>query len=279
MSTASRERPRPRLAVFKFCCCDGCQLQVLNLEDELLEVARLFEIVYFNEASSRRDSGPFDIALIDGSVATPDDARRIAWVRERSRVLMTIGSCATAGGIQALRNWADVQEWKRAIYPSPDYVASLSTSTPISEHVRVDFEMWGCPIDKGQLLQVLKDVWAGVQPRLPAHSVCLECKRRGNVCVLVARGMPCMGPVTRTGCGAICPAMSRDCYSCFGPAEPSVGPGTPPNTTSLAGHFRDELHLIPLDVVRRFRGINGYVEPFRKESDVWERGDDPHHPR
>jgi sulfhydrogenase subunit delta len=249
---------------------------VLSLEDELLEIGRRFDIVYFNEASSRRDTGPFDVALIDGSVATPDAAEQIAWVRERAKVLITIGACATAGGIQALRNWGSVEAWKRAVYPRPEYVASLATSTPISAHVHVDFEIWGCPIDKGQLLSVLKDLLAGVQPRLPAHSVCLECKRRGNVCVLVAKGMPCMGPVTRTGCGALCPAMLRECYGCFGPAEPGLGPGTPPNTTSLARHFHQELQLIPLDVVRRFRGINGNAEPFRKESDGWERRDDAH---
>ena len=270
---------RPKLAVFKFCCCDGCQLQVLSLDDELLELGELFDIAYFNEASSRRDPGPYDVALIDGSIAVPEDVSRIAWVRAQSRVLITIGACATAGGIRALRNWGDVERWKRSVYPRPDQVAALSTSTPISEHVHVDIELWGCPIDKQQLLHVLKDVHAGVQPRLPAHSVCLECKRRGHVCVLVAQGQPCMGPVARTGCGAICPGLQRDCYSCFGPVEPGkTGPGLPPNTPSLARHFHRELGLIPIDVVRRFRGINGYTTPFQKESDVWERGARPDDP-
>ena len=156
--------------------------------------------------------------------------------------------------------------------PRPEYVASLSTSTPISEHIRVDFELWGCPIDKGQLLTLLTDLLAGVDPRLPAHSVCLECKRQGHVCVMVARGIPCLGPVTRTGCGAICPGMGRDCYGCFGPAEGFTrGPGHPPNTTSLAKQFHEELNLIPVEVVRRFRGINGYVGPFKAESDAWEK--------
>ncbi len=271
-TTRSERARRPKLAVFKFASCDGCQLSVLNLEDELLTLGQVLEITYFPEASSRMEEGPYDIGLVEGSVSTPEDVRRITRIREQCRTLITIGACATAGGIQALRNWADVEVFKRAVYPSPAYVASLSTSTPIAEHVRVDVELWGCPIDKGQLLSVLTDLLAGIQPRLPAHSVCLECKRRGIVCVMVARGVPCLGPVTRTGCGAICPSMGRDCYGCFGPAEGgSRGPGFPPNTTSLARRFHDGLQVIPVEVVRRFRGINGYVRPFRDEGDEWER--------
>lgn len=262
---------RPKVAVFKFASCDGCQLSVLNLEDELLALGQVLDLAYFPEASSHFGEGPFDVALVEGSISTPEDARRVLRVREQAKVLITIGACATAGGIQALRNWADVEAFKQAVYPSPQYVVSLSSSTPISEHVRVDFELWGCPIDKGQLLQVLTDLLAGVALHLPAHSVCLECKRRGHVCVMVARGVPCLGPVTRTGCGAICPGMGRDCYGCFGPAEGiPVGAGHPPNTASLAKRFHEDLHLIPIEVVRRFRGINGYVTPFRNESNAWE---------
>ncbi len=262
---------RPRLAVYKFASCDGCQLSVLNLEDELLALGQALDLAYFPEASSRMGKGPFDIVLVEGSITTPEDARRIAIVREQAKVLITIGACATAGGIQALRNWTDVEAFKQAVYPSPDYIHSLSTSTPIAEHVRVDYELWGCPIDKEQLLRVITDLLAGVRPHLPTHSVCLECKRQGNVCVLVAKGVPCLGPVTKTGCGAICPRMGRDCYGCFGPAEgASLGPGRPPNTASLAGHFHRDLHLIPVEVVRRFRDINGYVQPFKTESEAWE---------
>ncbi|MDK2744486.1 MAG: hypothetical protein NDI90_16425 [Nitrospira sp. BO4] len=265
------ERRRPSLAVFKFASCDGCQLSILNLEEDLLAVGQALDIAYFPEASSDMKPGPYDIALVEGSITTAEDAHRILSVRKQANVLITIGACATAGGIQALRNWADVEAFKRTVYPSPEYIQSLSTSTPISEHVHVDFELWGCPIDKGQLLRIVTDLVAGVQPRLPADSVCLECKRRGNVCVLVARGIPCLGPVTRTGCGAICPSMGRDCYGCFGPSEGArKGPGLPPNTASLANHFHGELQLIPVEVMRRFRGINGYVLPFRAESDLWE---------
>jgi coenzyme F420-reducing hydrogenase gamma subunit len=272
VATGRRRRARrPRIGVFKFASCDGCQLSVLNLEDELLALGQAVDLAYFPEASSRLGRGPFDVALVEGSITTPADARRIGRVRQEAATLVTIGACATAGGIQALRNWSRVEAFKQVVYPSPDYVESLGRSTPIAEHVRVDFELWGCPIDKGQLLRVIVDLLGGVRPQLPTHSVCLECKRRGHVCVLVAKGIPCLGPVTRTGCGAICPGLGRDCYGCFGPAEGTrPGPGYPPNTASLGRHFRDGLRLLPLDVMRRFRGINGYAGPFRTEGEAWE---------
>ena len=267
----TKKAVRPTLGVFKFASCDGCQLSILNMEDDLLALGQVLDIAYFPEASSDMRAGPYDIALVEGSITTPEDAHRILSVREQAKVLITIGACATAGGIQALRNWADVEAFKQVVYPSPQYIKSLSTSTPISEHVRVDFELWGCPIDKKQLLSVLTDLLAGVQPRLPTHPVCVDCKRRGIVCVMVAKGIPCLGPVTRTGCGAICPSMGRDCYGCFGPAEGAIqGPGLPPNTTSLAKEFHHGLQLIPVEVLRRFRGINGSVKPFREESQAWE---------
>lgn len=269
---ATKKAARPRLAVFKFASCDGCQLSILNLEEDLLALGRMLDIAYFPEASSDMKPGPYDIGLVEGSITTAEDVHRILTVRQQTKVLITIGACATAGGIQALRNWADVEAFKQVVYPSPEYIQSLSTSTPISEHVQVDFELWGCPIDRGQLLRVITDLIAGVQPRLPADSVCLECKRRGNVCVLVAKGMPCLGPVTRIGCGAICPGLGRDCYGCFGPSEGArKGPGLPPNTASLAKHFHGGLQLIPIEIMRRFRGINGYVSPFLAESHAWEK--------
>ncbi|RMH33630.1 MAG: hypothetical protein D6690_11825 [Nitrospirae bacterium] len=272
-----RQGTKPRLAVMKFASCDGCQLSILNMEDELLSLGTVLDIAYFPEASSRRLAGPYDITFVEGSISMPEDVQRLADIRQRTTWLITIGACATAGGIQALRNWADAEEWKRAIYPHPDYIRSLSTSTPISEHVKVDFEVWGCPIDKRQLLRVLTDIIGGVRPRLPHHSVCLECKRQRQVCVLVAKGEPCLGPVTQTGCGAICPGMARACYGCFGPAEgPVAAPGAPPNTHALAQQFHRSLGLIPVEVIRRFRGINGYLQPFREESHAWESTEDTH---
>jgi coenzyme F420-reducing hydrogenase gamma subunit len=259
------------MAVYKFASCDGCQLSLLNLEDDLLALGEALDFAYFPEASSRMEEGPYDLVLVEGSISTPEDASRILTVREQTRLLITIGACATAGGIQALRNWTDVESYKQVVYPSPAYIQSLSTSTPISEHVRVDYELWGCPIDKGQLLRLITDLLAGVKPKLPTHSVCIDCKRAGYVCVMVAKGLPCLGPVTRTGCGALCPRMGRDCYGCFGPTEGVAGgPGTPPNTASLAKEFHQGLQLIPVEVLRRFRSINGSIGPFRNESHAWD---------
>lgn len=223
-------RPRSRLAVFKFASCDGCQLSLLSCEDELLAIAEAVDIVYFLEASSRVEPGPYDVSLVEGSITTSEDRQRIQEIRRQSRFLMTIGACATAGGIQALKNWADHEEFLRCVYARPDYISTLETSTAIADHVAVDFELRGCPINHRQLLEVLKSLIAGRKPKTPTHSVCLDCKRRGTVCIEVAQGIPCLGPITHTGCGAICPAYDRGCYGCYGPAAQ-------PNCQSLTEQY------------------------------------------
>lgn len=207
----------PTVAVWKFASCDGCQLTLLDCEDDLLTVAGRVTIAHFLEASSDVQPGPYALSLVEGSISTPEDAERIRAVREQSAVLVTIGACATAGGIQALRNFADVDEFRSVVYASPEYVDTLTTSTPISAHVPVDFELRGCPIDKHQLLEVINAFLAGRRPDTPDTSVCSECKRRGLTCVMVADGTACLGPVTHAGCGALCPAVGRGCYGCFGP--------------------------------------------------------------
>jgi coenzyme F420-reducing hydrogenase gamma subunit len=214
-------RPRPRLAVFKFASCDGCQLSLLDCENELLTVAEAVEIAWFPEASSRLEPGPYDIALVEGSITTPHDAQRILDVRRSARIVVTIGACATAGGIQSLRNWADHEDYLRCVYARPEYISTLATSTPIADHIKVDYELRGCPISRHQLLDVIGALVKGQRPRLPSHSVCLDCKRKGTVCVEVAQGIPCLGPVTHSGCGAICPTYDRGCYGCFGPVSQS----------------------------------------------------------
>jgi len=210
---------KPRLGVFKFASCDGCQLSLLDCEDELLAVAGTVEIGYFLEATRRSLEGNFDLALVEGSISSPEQLEQIHDVRRRSRFLMTIGACATAGGIQALRNWGHVDEFLQAVYARPDYIQTLATSTPISDHVNVDFELRGCPINKYQLLEVITSFLAGRRPRTPNHPLCLDCKRAGIVCVMVAQGVPCLGPITHTGCGVLCPSYHRGCYGCFGPAK------------------------------------------------------------
>ena len=249
---------RPKLAVWKFASCDGCQLTLLNCEDELLALAGAVEIAYFPEATRAVVEGPYDLSLVEGSVTTPDDAQRIQEVRRQSRHLVTIGACATAGGIQALRNFADVEEFRSIVYAHPAYVDTLATSTPIESHVDVDFQLRGCPIDRRQLLEVLAAFLQGRPPRIPAYSVCVECKRRGNVCVTVAHGTPCLGPVTHAGCGALCPTFARGCYGCFGPK------GTP-NTASMASRLTF-LGMPDQDVARVFRTFNAASAPFLAES-------------
>ena len=253
---------RPKLAVWKFASCDGCQLQVLSLEDELLELAGAVEIAHFLEATSATVEGPYDLSLVEGSITTPADAERIREVRRASRRLVTIGACATAGGIQALRNFADVREFASLVYADPDFVATLGTSTPIAAHVAVDFELRGCPIDKRQLLEVLSAYLNERSPRIRSHSVCVECKRRGTVCVMVAHGTPCLGPVTQAGCGALCPAYDRGCYGCFGPMET-------PAAAALSRRMA-ELGTSERDLVRVYRTFYAGAEPFREESEAHE---------
>ncbi|MER6777897.1 MULTISPECIES: oxidoreductase [unclassified Streptomyces] len=209
---------RPRLGVFKLASCDGCQLTLLDCEDELLGIAAELEIAHFPEASSEPAPGPYDLVLVEGSVSTPEHLERIRRIRADARHLVTIGACATAGGVQALRNYADVEGYLATVYAHPEYIETLAASTPISAHVAVDFELRGCPIDRGQLVEVITAFLAGRKPAIPNHSVCFSCKRRGNVCVTVAQGTPCLGPVTHAGCGALCPTYGRGCYGCFGPA-------------------------------------------------------------
>jgi len=252
------------LAVWKFASCDGCQLSLLDCEDELLLLADRVQIAHFLEASSAVLEGPYDISIVEGSITTAHDAERIQEVRRRSRVLITIGACATSGGIQALRNFANVEDFTSIVYASPDYISTLSTSTPISAHVPVDFELNGCPINKQQLLEVIGAHLAGRRPRVRAHSVCVECKRRGTVCVMVAHGTPCLGPVTHAGCGAICPAYDRGCYGCYGPME---SPNEPALSAGMAALGSQEL-----DLVRVYRTFNAGSEAFAKASEAHERG-------
>jgi sulfhydrogenase subunit delta len=265
VSATPAASPRPSLAVWKLASCDGCQLTVLDCQDELLALAAEVDIAHFTEATSTDLPGPYDVSLVEGSVSTPADAQRIRDIRSQSRTLVTIGACATAGGIQALRNFADAAEFTAVVYARPDYVATLATSTPVSSHVQVDFELRGCPIDKRQLIGLLSALLAGRQPRIPGHSVCQECKLRGTACVMVAHGTPCLGPVTQAGCGAICPAFSRGCYGCFGPMET-------PNTAALVPQLR-RLGMSSPDVGRVFATFNAAAEAFLAASKQSEADD------
>jgi coenzyme F420-reducing hydrogenase gamma subunit len=257
---AAEHAEAPTLAVWKFASCDGCQLSLLDCEDELLAVADRVRIAHFLEASRAVAPGPYDVSLVEGSITTAEDAERIHRVREMSRTLVTIGACATAGGVQALRNFADVDEFRSVVYAQPQYVSTLATSTPIAAHVDVDYELHGCPIDRRQLLEVITALLVGRKPNIPAHSVCFECKQRHNVCVVVAHGTPCLGPVTHAGCGALCPAYHRGCYGCFGPMET-------PNAAAQAGLLR-ATGMSEADVARAYRTFNTGAPAFVELSRV-----------
>jgi len=257
---------RKRIAVHKFTSCDGCQLAFLNAGPALLELAQLADIVHFAEAGPVQPLAPVDLAFVEGSISTPEDVARIKAVRQVSRYLVPIGACATAGGIQALRNLADGDAWLAELYTHPEHVRSLATSTPVSAHVPVDLELWGCPVTTRQVMAAARSVLFGVPPADDADKVCLECKRRHAVCVLVAKGEPCLGPVTRTGCGALCPRFGRDCYGCFGPAE-NV------NTEALGRRFRG-LGLVAEEIARRFLVINNDAPAFRDAALHWRGQDD-----
>lgn len=258
MSTAADERRRPSLAIWKFASCDGCQLSLLDLEDELLGLVQALDIFYFLELSRTIVEGPYDISLVEGSVTTPHDIERAKAVRESSAFLVAIGACATAGGIQSLRNYAAVGDYVSAVYAHPSYIASLATSTPISAHVPVDFELHGCPVNRHQLVEVITAYLAGRAPRVPRFSVCQECKAVGNTCVLVASGTPCLGPVTMAGCGAICPSVGRGCFGCFGPSSTA-------NTASLAARLAAD-GAGPADIRRVFRTFTANAPEFERES-------------
>jgi coenzyme F420-reducing hydrogenase gamma subunit len=246
---------KPKVAVHKFSSCDGCQLAFLNLGEALLQAAELVEFTHFAEAGPVNPDAPVDIAFVEGSICTPHDLERIKQVRANTRFLVTMGACATAGGVQALRNLANTREWVAAVYATPAFIHTLDTSTPIAAHVKVDLELWGCPINARQIVGALRALLFGVVPAGEADKVCMECKRKQAVCVMVTSGTPCMGPVTRTGCGALCPSFGRDCYGCYGPAEN-------PNTQALSQRFAG-LGLLPEAVARRFLFINNAAPAFR----------------
>jgi coenzyme F420-reducing hydrogenase gamma subunit len=257
----------PTLAVWKFASCDGCQLTLLDCEDELLLLAAQVRIAYFLEASRAATAGPYDVSLVEGSITTPSDVERIRRIREQSRFLVAIGACATAGGIQALRNLADIEEFRSIVYARPDYVSTLDKSVPISGYVPVDLELPGCPIDRGQLLEVITALLSGRKPDLPVHSVCFECKARGTTCLPVANGTPCLGPVTRAGCGGLCPAYGRGCFGCFGPAESANPHALVPQLIQLG---------MPRTGVRQvFRTFNTAAPAFARAAEEAEVSDDP----
>jgi len=259
MTLTPKLSSKPKVAVYKFSSCDGCQLALLNLEDELLDLAKAADIAYFLEATRTVKSGPYDLGLVEGSVTTPHEAERIKQVRAECKFLIALGTCATAGGIQALRNFTNADEYAKTVYPHPEYLEYLDKATPISEHVEVDLSIWGCPVNKYTVVEVIAALLQNRRPNFPPSPVCLECKRNGTICVLVAQGIPCLGPVVHGGCGALCPANGRGCYGCFGPS--SAG-----NFNSIVSVLQP-LERFPGEAALLLRNFSGYAPAFRKAAD------------
>jgi len=251
---------KPSIAVYKFSSCDGCQLSLLNLEDELLELTDKIEFAFFLEARRRVLPGPYDIGLVEGSVTTEEEIEKIKEIRHDCRFLIALGTCATAGGVQALRNFGDVETFTQKVYAHPEFIQTLPTSSSISDHIPVDSELWGCPVNKYQVVEMITAVLQNRRPNMPQYAVCLECKRRGNVCTMVANGSACLGPITRAGCGAICPSMNRGCYGCFGPL---------PNAEieAFVPHLKAS-ERYPGEAVNLLRTISGYAPKFKEAAEL-----------
>jgi len=270
MAVSNRDKP-VRVGVVKFASCDGCQLAFLDIGPALLDIGVKYQIVEFGEASSNRSpDGPFDILFVEGSISTDDQVQHVRHLRDRTTTLVTIGACATSGGIQALRAWAGndggIAGFVDAVYATPEYIDTLEKSQPVASVVDVDAELRGCPIDTGQLVELLTATAIGRRPQLPSEAVCVACKRAGRVCVMVARGEPCLGPIISTGCGALCPGMARGCYGCFGPRESANG-------TSLSNWFGESLGLSDEQVAAKFAGFTAWAPELREVIDA--RGGPP----
>ncbi len=242
---------RLRIGIFKLSSCDGCQTAFMD-SPSLWE---LCEVVYWLLGTSRRGVKEVDVAFVEGSVYTPEERELVTEVRERAETLVTVGACATSGGIQALRNFMEEKEFL-STYPSPEHLKVLSRSLPVSEVVEVDHEIYGCPVNPRIVESFVVSLVHNRRPQIPQHPLCMECKLRGNVCVLDAYGIPCLGPVVRAGCGALCPAVGRGCYGCFGPFRDA-------NVDSLVSWFR-QLGIGKEEIRRLFQNENAYAPEFRK---------------
>ena len=250
------ERERLRLGVYAFSGCGGCQAVLLDGEGLLLDLAGRFEIVHFAAVGPCAPNTPVDVALVEGSVSTSADVERLRRIRAVSGCLVAVGACAVSGGLQSLRGASrDGERWPADLYPQPEWLDLLDAPVPLARHVKVDAVLHGCPIDRRALVDLLCDRLAGVAPRPERRPVCMECKARGVPCLLVARGEPCLGPVTRAGCGALCPQGGRGCYACFGPADLA---NVPALAARLAG-----LGLGEEAIARSFRFVAGDADAFR----------------
>jgi sulfhydrogenase subunit delta len=241
---------KPRVGIFSFTCCEGCGLAVIECENELLDVLNLIDLVEWREGLSEK-AEEIDIALVEGSISTHADVRKLQAIRERAKVLVAIGACAATGGLNALKNRYGMAEVKKMVYGQAGEAFDTIPARPLSAVVPVDLTLPGCPIDATEFLSTVRDVALGKTPRLPTYPICVECKKKENVCVFF-KGMFCMGPVTRAGCGAICPTYGDGCEGCRGYVE---NPNENAHKETLA-----EYGLSVDEVLKHFDMFNSYAE-------------------
>ena len=253
---------KPKIAIYKFASCSGCQLVFLNCENELLDLLGAVDISYFVEAKRDNAPGPYDIGFVEGAITCPEEVERIMEVRKQCKVLVAMGACAVTGGLPSLKNWKRLPAIKSEVYPQPELISTLETAYGVDAYVRVDAYLKGCPISKAELLELVVSSLMGKTPNLRAHAVCVECKLNENVCLLTTQGAACMGPVTSAGCGALCPTNGRACYGCYGPSNDA-------NTPSM-GEIFERLGLSRSEIVRKFRYFAGTQEPFKKGAELYD---------
>jgi len=233
---------KPRVAFFSLACCEGCQLQVLNCEEELLDLLNIIDIVKFREAMTE-SSDDYDIAFIEGTVTRPYDAERVKKIRERAKVLVALGACAATGGVNMIKNSQDLEDVRKYVYGKKWQVHDTYAARPLEAVVKVDYSIHGCPIDRQDFLEIVKSLVLGRTPNSPKYAVCVECRLKENVCVL-DKDMPCLGPVTRAGCDALCPSMGNSCEGCRGLVEN-------PNVEATKDFLADK-GLAVDDILRQF---------------------------
>jgi len=208
-----------RLVYTRFTSCSGCQLTLLNCEPQLGSLAELSEVVAFDMASSRPDDGgPLDVVLAEGSISQPEELDRLLSLRRRARLLVAVGACALTGGVNVLAG-GDRSGLCEDIYGATAAAKTTFPPQPVARFVKVDLEIAGCPPERSEHLKALGALACGGLPQLPNYAVCMECRRRENLCLLIESRQPCLGPVTRAGCDALCPSFGVVCEGCRGLIE------------------------------------------------------------
>ena len=253
-----QKKTKPRVAIYKFTSCSGCQQALLNAEHDLPDILGALDIVYFKEARRDNFGGPYDLALVEGSISVSEEIEILKELRKETKTLIAMGACAVYGGPQALRNWANMDELKKSSYRTPEHLDTLNWTGGIGTYVPVDYSIPGCGPSTAQLVEVIANFVQGRLPDLPRHSVCVDCKLADNVCLLVADNKSCLGPVTAAGCGAACPSNNRGCYGCFGPMNAANG-------MALARVF-EKMGNSAEDIVLLFRNQASNAEAFREVS-------------